>query len=389
MKKIVLILILILISQTAHAGSSLVNAWIHAMQNSGKGLNSIITPDFEYRQLNFSFGKKIEKETKGDIPFFAKESKPSTIDVEQTKGGMGGQVVTLVNTSETGLYREWQTILLIGSSGISKVTEIAIEGQMRGYPPGCPETMYKRDFILSLRGTPDGFDSPKIIKLYKYRRDTDPISYAHHSLDDKEREKCTPTPDRQTVFSEVVVLDQNDQILAANNVAIQNKEKGGIFFKEDGTNFPGRLFNIGGGKEGLLLTFTVRKNSVTSDIAKLYVRRGSGWKSIWGFDVGHGTKSGLGGRFSRNIEWSLKSQRGASGPEIIARLLKNNDQNYNCPGRTTINYTRSGSSFRPVKNGQAAACFKRNLSGSLTASPGKDEKPKEFVTEEDVDWRFQ
>lgn len=389
MKKIIFIFLVTLFSTPAFAGNSYVDGWISAMQNGGAGLNAVITPDFEYRQINFDFGKRFIREKKTDAPFFAKTSKPTSIDIEETKGGPGGQIVLLNNVSENGFYREWMTILLVRSDGIARATEIALEGQMRGYPPGCPETMYKRNFIVTLTGTPDGFSEPKMIKLYTYRRDTDPIAYAHPSLDEKEREKCTPTPDKRTTFSEVIVFDTSNQAESVSTVAIKSDGTGGIFFKEDGVNFPGRLFSFGGGKDGLLLTFTTSKDSEMSDIAKLYVWRGSSWKSVWGFDVGHGVKSGLGGSFSRNVEWGLRSSSSGAGPEIIARLDKNNNPDYACPTGTNITFQKSGSGFSPAKSGQPDVCFKRDMSGNITASPGKDEKAKYEVSAEDVDWRFK
>jgi hypothetical protein len=379
----------ILLPKTSMA-DSYVTGWISAMKNSGTGLNSIITSDFEYRQLNFDFGKKLFKGSKGDLPFFAKSSRPSNIEIEETRAGSDGQVVVLNNVSENGFFKEWQTVLLIRADGIARVSEIAFEGQMRGHPPGCPETMYKRKYILTLHGNPSGFSEPKAIKLYTYRRDTDPLEYAHLSLSEKDRKKCTPTPDRQATFSEVAVFDLNGQLNGVNNVAITNKGAGGIFIREDGTNFPGRLFNVGGGKEGLLLTFAVQKKSEKSTIAKLYLWRGSGWKSVWAFDVGHGSGSGFGGGSSGDIEWFLKSIPDSNGtPEILARLDKNNDKGYSCPVGTSITYAKSGSGFKPMKAAQDPACYKRNLSGSLMASPGKDEKAKEVVSEGDVDWRFE
>lgn len=400
----------IFITSTTHAkghGSAgappIVNQWIRAMMNKGEGLNAIITPDFRYANYSFEFKKRLFKGKKGDIPFFAKVSGPDEIDIEETiPSPQGGYIVVLSAVSSSGLYRSWEIRLLVRPDGIASVSEIAKEGLFEGFPPGCPETVFKRDLIVTLHGTPAGFSGPKELKLYTFRRDTDAWSYAHPGVDEKMFKFCSPRPDTHLIASEVVALDSDGQIESASTVATKHKAEnseravGATFFEEDGINFPGRLFNIGGGKEGLLLTFTLEQGHGDRmeklDPAKLYVWKGNNWKSVWSFDAGCGSTAGFLEGVSGQVEWSLRSTADASGsPTILASLQTNEDQNFNCPLGTTITYTKSGSGFKPVKTGVPGACFKKHniADGALRAHAGEDKGPVYHGQVKEIDWRFQ
>lgn len=402
---ILLIAIIFSLPVPSHAKerTSFVNDWISAMMNNGEGLNAVITPDFEYTHYSFEFKKRLYRGEKGDIPFFAKTSKPDEIVVEEIRPGSGGSTVAILQaTASGGLYRAWEIRLFILPSGISKVTEIAKEGTFEGYPPGCPETAFKRDLVVTLHGTPEGFTGEKEIKLYLFRRDTDIWDYAHPGVDEKMFKYCSPRPDTFTTESEVVVFDQSAQIEAADTVAAKHKAEkdeeafGAVFFEDDGINYPGRLFDIGGGKEGLMLTFTLERGEgdKTEEIvpARLFVWKGGGWKSIWGFDAGFGSMSGALGDAADRAEWSIRSQADAgSGPAITAQLESNDDKNFKCPLGTTIIFNKKGAGFKPEKGGIPGACFRKHTvsDAALRAHIKEDKGPTYHGEVQEIDWMFQ
>lgn len=396
---------LFLTPATLHAkksGTSYVDEWISAMMNSGKGLNSIITPDFEYTGYSFDFKNRIYRAKKGDVPFFEKVSKPDEINVEDVRPVSGGTIVILNSTASSGLYREWETRLFIEPGGISKVSEIAIEGKFEGEPPGCPETSFKRDSVVTLSGTPEGFIGRKEVKLYNFSRDTDLWDFAHPGVDEKMFKYCSPRPDTFTIESEVVVFDEKAQIETADTVAAKHKgekdetARGTAFFEEDGVNFPGRLFRLENGKEGLLLTFTTEndkggKREIVNP-AKLFVRSGNGWKSIWGFDAGFSETSGSMDDVTGGIEWSIKSAADSnSRPAISATLEANQDRKFNCPAGTQILFTKSGSGFKPGKSGVPGACFKKHsVSDGALRAHAKEDKGRTYHGDvQELDWMFQ
>lgn len=386
---------------TSSASSSFVGQWIDAMKNRGTGLNSVITHDFQYTRYSFDFKAPLFKGSKGDIPFFAKESSPKTIDVEDTTAGYGGeQVVTLRSVAESGLYREWVTYLVVRPDGISKVTEIATEGQNDGFPPGCPETAYKRDLIVSLHGSPTGLDGPKVIRLYSFNRDTDSWDYVHPGFDEKLSKYCHPRPETMLNQSEILVFGMDGQLERAETLAAKHKgekdeyARGISFFAEDGTNFPGRLFNVGGGKEGLLITFAkeLHNGEEITRIGRaiLYTHSGKQWNSVWAFDVAFDQMRGFLGGSSGEVEWSLKSTLSSTGePAILATLVNNSDDGYSCNTGTTITFHKKGKGFRAEKNSPKSCFLKRWGSGSLKTYLKEDKAPKYNKPVQEIDWRFQ
>jgi len=400
MKRFILfsLLILLLIPSIASAKSSYVDKFIYAMKHGGEGLNSIITPDFEYTNLSFEFKNRLFKGTKGDLPFFAKTSRPIEIIVDEIRQVPGGSIAYLDVIAETGLYRGWQIILFIRSNGITKITEIATEGVFEGHPKGCPETAFKRDSLVTLQGNPEGLSGHKTIKLYKFNRDTDEWSYANPGVDPKMEQHCTPRPNTFQVESEVIVFNDFGQIEFAKTVAAEHKSekqelaRGASFFEEDGVNFPGRLFNLGSGKEGLLLTFSISKggdtNATKSNIARLYVWKGSSLKSIWGFGVGESKSSGFLGDFTTQFEWGLRSSPLHSAPTITATLQSNIDSRFKCKAGTRVPFIKKGSSFKSQKGTYPSSCLKhKGLGGNLIVK--KEDKGLTFYGEaKEIDWRF-
>lgn len=385
-KRSLLFLIAFLIfTLTPHARSggdggapSLAIKWINAMMNQGAGLNNIITPDFQYS--NYPFTGRIYKGRRGDIPFFAKAAKPAEINIEEVKGGYGGQIVKLNSVAETGLYREWETILFITQGGISKVTEIAREGTFEGYPEGCPETAFKRDIVVTLSGTPSIYGGTKTIKLYSLSISTDSLDYADADVEEKVLKNCKPYPDTSLIQEEVLVFDENGQIEHASIMANKSKDRGSkiavgaVYLREDGINFPGRLFQIGSGKDGLLLTFTTERGSGGKiNPAILYEWSGSGWRPIWNFTVGFGSSKGVLAGEAGEVTWSLKSAVGAAGePQIIARLESAYSKGFDCQAGTTIIFNKSGSTFKPVKGGVPPSCLKMpSVSAASLKGSGK------------------
>ena len=360
---------------------SLAEKWINAMMNQGEGLNKVITADFQYINYPFDTGGRIYKAKRGNIPFFAKTSKPAEINVEEVRGVYGGQVVKLNSTAETGLYREWETILFIRPDGISQASEIAREGLFEGYPDGCPETAFKRDLIVSLRGTPDRSAGQKTIRLYSLHISTDTLEFADVDVEEKVLKRCKPDPDTSLTQEEVLVFDENDQIENASIMANKCRDKGSetavgaTYIREDGVNFPGRLFPIGGGKEGLLLTFvTEHGGGKKIEPAILYEWSGSGWRPIWNFTAGFGSARGVLAGESGGVAWSIKSATGAAGePQIIARLESAHSKKFDCPAGTTIVFNKSGSTFKPEKGSIPSTCLRApSVSAASLKGHGKD-----------------
>lgn len=380
----------------------LVTKWIDAMMHEGKGVNGLITSDFQYTGYSFDYKDRLKKGKKGAIPFFAKKAPPTDITLDSIEDAPGGgQVATLTAVAETSATRSWDIRLLIRDGGIAKVSEIAREGMIEGFPPGCPETALKRDLVVTLHGTPEGFSAPKDIKLYSFRRDTDTWEFARPGVDENMLKYCSPRPDTYLIESEVVVFDENGQLEAANTVAAKHKAEekeaaGATFFEEDGVNYPGRIFNMGGGKGGLLLTFTIEEDrgnrTQKTSPAKLYVWKGSGWKSVWDFDAEFSSAEGFAGGVSNSVVWSLKSATDASGsPAITARLETNGDESLKCPRGTSITFARSGSGFKPVKGDAPSACFKKHSvsDGSLRSNLAEDKGSTYHGEVKEIDWIFQ
>lgn len=399
----ILIAILVLAtSATAHAkaaksagggASGPAAQWINAMMNGGAGINSIITPDFEYTSYGFDFKNRLYRGKKGDIPFFAKKSKPVEINVVETRSAPGGQLVILETNADEGLYRTWETRLLVSGGGISKVTEIAKEGKLTGFPPGCPETTYKRDLAVSLHGF-------KEIELYRFSRDTCTLDFLPSGVDEKMFKYCNPRPDTFLIESEVVVLNDDGGIENASTLAAEHKEEGkdkpngAKFISENGTNFPGRLFDLGNGDQGLLATFTSEtgdgENIKKVDRAILY-KWSNGWKPFWGFDVGYGQAAGFLASFANQVEWSLRSTKMSDGSRMVARLESNDNSGMDCPIGTTINFTVKGTSVKKDSKGVPSGCFKKWWGGDslLKSNLKEDSAPKYNKPVEEIDWRFQ
>lgn len=403
------IVLLITSSSFAKAGKaqqsgpvpSIVAKWIDAMMRTGEGLNGIITSDFQYTQYSFDFDKRLFRGAKGDLPFFAKKSKPTEIELLETRPGQdGGYVAVLRATAESGLYRSWEIHLFVRPDGVAAATEVAMEGTFEGYPPGCPETAFKRDLLVTLHSSPTSSFAGSAVTLYNFRRDTDSLDYAKPGADEKMLKYCSPKPDTYLVESEVLVFGRGGQLEVANTMATKHKAEdqedatGALFVTENGVNYPGRLINIGNGNEGLMLTYAVDRGPKTEmiEVAKLYEYKGKSFRPVWGYDVGRMSSSGAPGNAGQ-YEWALKSSTDPSGnPMITARLETNDDEKFSCPQGTVVTYTKKGSSsFKPDKQGIPGSCIKSSsMSDSSLRSNAKEDKGPSYTgVVQEIDWRFQ
>lgn len=365
MKKVVLIIVLTIITSFTlkikaatpqkAPEDEIIKDWIGAMEQ-GKAVN--VPPNFVYTRYSFTGEGKMMRSQGGRAPFFSLYSKPSEINVEEVKSTPAGKVVKLVTTSEEGLYRVWETYLLISEGKITRVTEVAIEGKFYGPKEECPETTIKRDHIATVTGVIQEGGLPNTIRLYSTRIDTGEPDI---ELEDKRKaERCGLKPGTYKIEEEVLIFDPSEQLIHAEVVAdasgeSQGREVGVRFAKEDEYNFPARLFDIGE-KSGLLLTFTKGEESKAITQSVLYKIDGN-LRPIWSFTAGF-TSADAG------ANWELKSTSEDGVPMIKARLIHSSGK-YNCSEGTVITFKKKGDKFEAVKGEFESSCLKMPKISSL------------------------